>query len=74
MGVNVCLTTKYHDGIEDEDMEYAWGVTKSVYRKFPLREEKGKEGFHELVHKCISSDNVSTLKMYDVSQCMQATI
>ena len=31
-----------------------WGLSKAMYRKFPLSSKKGKQNFDALVSKCIS--------------------
>ena len=77
LGVKVITTTKYHAEIAGEGIEYSWGSAKSMYRKIPLGEKKGKENFHELVRRCISRDNVLTTKctsIFDACTMLHAGI
>ena len=39
-----------------EGIEYSWGLSKAMYRKYPLVSKKGKRNFDALVLKCISRD------------------
>ena len=50
----VIITTKYHAVYAAvEGVDYSWGFLKSVYRRRPLVERKGKDNFNALVNKCI---------------------
>ena len=60
LGVKVILTTRYHAEFAGDGIEYAWGVSKSVYRKIPLQDKIGKDRFLQNVRKCISTENVLT--------------
>ena len=50
------ITTKYHAEFAGEGIEYSWGFSKALYRKYPLESKKGKQNFDALVSKCISRD------------------
>ena len=43
----VIITTKYHAVYAAvEGVDYSWGFLKSVYRRRPLVERKGKDNFN----------------------------
>ena len=50
------ITTKYHAEYAGEGIEYSWGLSKAMYRKYPLVSKKGKRNFDALALKCISRD------------------
>ena len=54
LGCKVMITTKYHAEYACEGIEYSWGLSKAMYRKFSLSSKKGKQNFDALVSKCIS--------------------
>jgi len=54
--VEALITTKYHAEYAGEGIEYSWGASKAVYRRYPLASKKGKENFDKLVSKCISRE------------------
>jgi len=56
LGVEALITTKYHAEYAGEGIEYSWGASKAVYRRYPLASKKGKENFDKLVSKCISRE------------------
>ena len=55
MGSEVMLTPKFHCEMAGEGIEYAWGVSKSIYRSKKLADKKSLSGFHHLVkNQCLS--------------------
>ena len=46
------ITTKYHAEYAGEGIEYSWGASKAVYRRYPLASKKRKENFDKHVSKC----------------------
>jgi hypothetical protein len=42
LGVEALITTKYHAEYAGEGIEYSWGASKAVYRRYPLACKKGK--------------------------------
>jgi hypothetical protein len=54
--VEALITTKYHAKDAGGGIEYSWGASKAVYRKYQLAYKKGKAKFDSLVAKCISRD------------------
>lgn len=56
LGCKALITTKYHAEFAGEGIEYSWGLSKAMYRKYPLVSKKGKRNFDALVSKCISRD------------------
>ncbi len=56
LGVEALITTKYHAEYAGEGIEYSWGASKAVYRRYPLACKKRKANFDSLVAKCISRD------------------
>ena len=67
LGVRVVITTKYHAEYAGEEIEYSWGLSKSVYRRHPLAAKKGKENFNDLVNKCISRELITTSMVHTSS-------
>ena len=41
-GATVIITTKYHEELAGEGIEYAWAVSKSLYRSLKLDDKRGK--------------------------------
>jgi hypothetical protein len=68
LGVKALITTKYHTKYAGEGIEYSWGASKAVYRKYPLACKKGKANFDSLVAKCISRDLLTTERIRKFSQ------
>ena len=60
-GYVVITTPKYHAELAGEGIEYAWGVSKSVYRKAPWEQRKGKAAFMQLVKDALCTHRVLTL-------------
>lgn len=61
LGVKVIITPKFHAEIAGEGIEYAWGISKGVYRRKPLAEKKGKQAkFEALVKECLSRSVLTT--------------
>ena len=56
LGAKVIITTKYHAEYAGEGVEYSWGFSKCVYRRFSLAAKKGRDNFDALVNKCISRE------------------
>jgi hypothetical protein len=56
LGCKALITTKYHVEFAGEGIEYSWGLSKAMYRKYPLVSKKGKRNFDALALKCISRD------------------
>ena len=54
----VIITPKYHAELAGEGIEYAWGVSKAVYRKIPWGERKGKQNFQIMVKKSLCNNNI----------------
>ena len=61
IGVKVLITPKFHAELAGEGIEYAWGVSKSVYRKIPWEMRKGKDNFMKLVEECLDPTKVLSL-------------
>ena len=55
-GGKALITTKYHAEFAGEGIEYSWGLSKAMYRKYPLVSKNGKQNIDALVSKCISRD------------------
>jgi hypothetical protein len=43
LGYTALITTKYHAEFSGEGIEYSWGLSKAMYRKYPLVLKKGKQ-------------------------------
>jgi hypothetical protein len=54
LGCKVFITTKYHAEYAGKGKEYSWGLSKSMYRRYPRVSKKGKQNFDAPVSKCIS--------------------
>ena len=52
LGMEALITTKYHAEYAGEGIEYSWGASKAVYRRYPLASKKRKENFDKHVSKC----------------------
>jgi hypothetical protein len=68
LGVEALITTKYHAEYAGEGIEYSWGASKAVYRRYPLASKKGKANFDSLVAKCISRDLLTTNRIRKFSR------
>ena len=53
MGVLVDRTPKCHAKIAGEGIEYSWGVSKCLYRKYPLKSKKQTKHFKESVKEFV---------------------
>jgi hypothetical protein len=62
IGARVIITTKYHCEYAGEGVEYSWGFSKAIYRRYPLALKKTTSDFLALVDQCISRD-VLTIHM-----------
>ena len=51
LGVRAVITTKFHAEYDEEGIEYSWGYSKALYRKYSLTSSKGKEKFDKLFAK-----------------------
>jgi hypothetical protein len=61
MGIEVMLTPKFDCVMAGEGIEYAWGVSKSIYRSMKLADKKSLFGFHHLVKDiCLSRNAIKT--------------
>ena len=60
LGVQVMLTPKFHCEFAGEGIEYAWAQAKSVMRRTPMREKKGRANFINLVTRCLCPATVLT--------------
>ncbi len=68
LGVAALITTKYHAECAGEGIEYSWGASKAVYRRYPLASKKGKDNFDKLVVKCIWRDLLMTDRIQKFSR------
>jgi hypothetical protein len=68
LGCKALITTKYHAEFAGEGIEYSWGVSKAMYRKYPLVSKKGKQNFDALVSKCISRDVLKKIRCGDFAK------
>ncbi|KAL7528778.1 hypothetical protein ACHAXR_003942, partial [Thalassiosira sp. AJA248-18] len=59
LGCRALITTKYHAEYAGEGIEYCWGYSKALYRKYPLASKKGKENFDKLLAQCISMETIT---------------
>ena len=60
MGVMVDRTPKCHCELAGEGIKYSWGCSKNQYRRTPIAEKRGKEGFIKTVRKSLSRDVLTT--------------
>ena len=67
LGVTIERTPKCHPEIAGEGIEYNWALSKTEYRKSPVKEKKCKESFKKLVRKCM--DNKTILSLSRVRSC-----
>jgi hypothetical protein len=59
--LEVMLIPKFHCEMAGEGIEYAWGVSKSIYRSMKLADKKSLFGFHHLVkNECLSRNAILT--------------
>ena len=59
LGIEVMLTPKFHCEIAGEGIEYAWGVSKSMYRSMKLADKRSLAGFHNLVkNRCLTTQAI----------------
>ena len=45
LGVQVKCSPKYHPEIAGEAIEFAWGLAKNTYWRYPLKQKKNRENF-----------------------------
>ncbi|KAL7532560.1 hypothetical protein ACHAWF_008635 [Thalassiosira exigua] len=62
LGVEIERSPKCHPEVAGEGIEYNWGCAKNAYRRYRLKEKKGKEKFRALVQECLSRDNMSLVR------------
>ena len=67
MGVIIDRTPKCHPEIAGEGIEYAWGISKLIYRRAPMIKKRNKEKFVELVREC--TNPVSSLSIERICSC-----
>lgn len=60
LGVTVTLTPKFHAELAGEGVEYSWAHSKSVYRRLPISQKKGRDNFKQLVRDCTCPETVLT--------------
>ena len=60
LGLQVMLTPQFHCKFAGEGIKYAWAQAKSVMRRTPMREKKGRANFINLVTRCICPATVLT--------------
>ena len=60
LNVRVECSPKYHPEIAGEGIEYAWGLSKNVYRKLPLGQKETIEGFRKSVEESLDTKTVLT--------------
>jgi hypothetical protein len=68
LGVEALIITKYHAEYAGEGIEYSWGASKTVYRRYPLASKKGKENIDKLVSKCIVRELLTNDRIRKFSQ------
>ena len=69
LGVEALITTKNHAKYAGEGIEYSWGASKAVYRRYLLACKKGKANFDSFIAKCILRDLLTTDR---ICKCRQA--
>jgi hypothetical protein len=74
LGVSVIISPKFHAEMAGEGIEYAWGITKGLYRRKPLNSKRSKERFKELVLECTSRDYLRTETVRKLSRRARAYI
>ena len=67
LGVHIGYSPKYHPEIAGEGIEFCWALSKSWYRKQPLREKRKKNKFENLVQQ--SMDTKTVLDKDHVRSC-----
>jgi len=63
------ITTKYYCEFAGKGIKYSWGVSKSIYRRSPLKMKRGKDNFDKLVAKCISRNFMKKEIIRRFSKC-----
>ena len=59
LGAQAVITKIFHAEYAGKDVEYYWGYSKSLYRKYHLASNKGKTNVYKLVAKCISREVIT---------------
>ena len=67
LGVTLERSPNYHPEILGEGIEYRWALSKMEYRRSPIVEKKGKDGFLKLVRKCLDKRPLVKLNLSLVS-------
>jgi len=67
--IEILLSPKYHCELAGEGIEYAWGLSKKIYRKIPYAEKKGKDKFHACVKKALGSVSIHHLRKFSAWAC-----
>ena len=62
MGVIIDRSSKYHQEIAGEGIEYDWGLSKLHYRRNPLKYKRSKEKFHSLVEESTNPKTVLNIQ------------
>jgi len=62
--IEILVSPKYHCELAGEGIEYAWGLSKKIYRKIPYAEKKGKDKFHACVKKALGSVSIDHLRKF----------
>ena len=60
MGISVDRTPKRHCELAGEGIEYSWGCAKNFFQWIPIGEKRTKQGFRNMVRKCMSRDVLTT--------------
>ena len=68
LGVEALITTKNHAKYAGEGIEYSWGASKVVYRRYLLACKKGKANFDSFIAKCILRDLLTTDRICKLSR------
>ena len=55
---NMLFTPKYHCEITGEGIEYSWGASKRLYRKYPLKDKRQCKQFRKLAKECVEKVNI----------------
>ncbi|KAL7492038.1 hypothetical protein ACHAWT_001297 [Skeletonema menzelii] len=67
-GAAALITPKYHAELAGEGIEYTWGLAKCHYRRYQLKEKKGKQNFEKLMRKCLSRDFITAERVRKFSK------
>ena len=74
LGAEVYITPKFHAEVAGEGVEYSWALSKSHYRRLPLRLKKTRKEFKELVKASIARNIVTTERTRKFSRRARAYI